>query len=434
MTTTLREQHTGRRGDALGWLTLYMVLLFFVPSRLVFGPLGSAGAPSMLLGLGSMALWLFAYLGAARRILHEPQPIRIALGILLACVGISYALAMTRPISSDEISPADVALLALLAWSGTLLLTHDAIYDRHRLDTAVWRLVVCGGLIAALGLIQVVTRRLWVDMLTIPGLTNSGGYDLSTRGGYPRPVGTAIHPIEYGVILAILFPLALHVGFHHTQRPLLVRWLPAAALCAILPLTSSRSAYLGAGLALAACMFAWSRARRIRVLLICLTGISAMVVIAPNFVNSVTTLFTGAGDDPSVESRTDSVPLALDFLARNPWFGRGLGTFLPKYRIFDNQYLLLLVSIGVIGTAAFIGLGVVAAVSMARVRTTTRDEATGDLAQSLFAAIVAGFVCLFMFDSFAFPMTMGALFLTLGLAGALRRVEHDTRGLEHLWR
>ncbi len=132
------------------------------------------------------------------------------------------------------------------------------------------------------------------------------------------------------------------------------------------------------------------------------------------------------------------VPTALrfagDFIARNPWFGRGLGTFLPKYRIFDNQYLLLLVSIGIVGTLAFLALGVTAAVTMFRLRVRLRDEASRDLAMSLAAATCAGFTCLFMFDAFAFPMTMGTLFLILGLAGALRRIEDAKAGLAALLR
>jgi len=425
---------TTTRVDAVGWLTVYIVLLLFIPSRLIVGTLGSAGAPSMLFGIGSLALWVFGYLGAARRIAGESQPIRGALGLLLFCVGVSYALAMTGPISGDEVSPADVAVLALLSWSGTLLLTHDTVHDRSRLETLLWRFVLCGGLIAVLGLIQVATRQLWVDQLAIPGLTSSGGYGLNTRGGYPRPAGTAIHPIEYGVILAILLPLALHVGFHQTYRPIVIRWFPAAALAAIIPLTSSRSAYLGAAIGLVLCLFGWSRSRRLRVLGIGTVGILTMVVIAPNFVSSVTTLFTGAGDDPSVASRTDSVPLAMEFLAQHPWFGRGLGTFLPKYRIFDNQYLLLLVTIGAVGTAAFIALGVTATVTTLRLGSTVRDEGTRDLAIALSASIVAGFSCLFMFDAFAFPMTMGTLFLTMGIAGALRRIEHAKTDLEALLR
>lgn len=423
-----------RRTDSVGWLTLYLVLLFFVPSRLVLGPLGSAGAPSMLVGLASMALWVLAYLGAARRLSHEPQPVRIALGVFLLCIGVSYALAMSHPLSSDEASPADVAILAVISWSGTLLLTHDSIHERRRFDTLLWRFVLCGGMVALLGLVQVMTRQLWVDQISIPGLVNSGGYDLSTRGGYPRPVGTAIHPIEYGVILAMLLPLALHIGFHHTTRPFLLRWFPAAALGAIIPLTSSRSAYLGAAIGLTVCLFGWSRRRRLRVLAVVVGGIGVMLVIAPNFVNSISSLFTGAGDDPSVASRTDSVPLALEFLAQNPWFGRGLGTFLPKYRIFDNQYLLLLVTVGIVGTLAFCALGVTAAATALRLRARVQDEATRDLCVALCAAVLVGMVCLFMFDAFSFPLTMGTLFLTMGLVGALRRVEDERLWWRGMWR
>ncbi len=416
-----------RRGDAAGWLTVYFVLLLFVPSRLIVGPLGSAGAPSMLFGLGSLLLWLVLFLGADRRTSLGPQPIRRALGTFLFCVGVSFVLAMSRPLSPDEVSPSTVALLALASWSGTLLLTHDALYERSRFDTLIWRLAVCGGLIGVLGLVQIATRRLWVDLLSIPGLTSTPGYALSSRGGFPRPAGTAIHPIEYGVLLAMLLPIALHVGFHHTHRHPLVRWLPALALGGIIPLTSSRSAYLGALIALLICMVGWSRKQRLRVLGVLVGGIVAMMAITPNFLNSIIGLFTGVSDDPSIESRTDSYALALEFFDRHPWFGRGLGTFLPKYRIFDNQYLLLLITIGIVGTLAFIGLAVTTIVTMARLRRGFTDPASRDLALALCAAVSAGFTCLFMFDAFAFPMTMGTLFLIVGLAGAFRRITLNER-------
>jgi O-antigen ligase len=418
--------------DAVGWLTVYAVLLLFIPSRLVVGPLGSAGAPSMLFGLGSLLLWFLLFLGAARRAASEAQPVRIALGILLLCVGISYVLAMSRPMSPDEVSPGDVAVLALASWSGTLLLTHDGIYARSRLDTLIWRFAVCGGLIALLGLVQVLTRQLWVDQLAIPGLSSAPSYGLVTRGGFPRPSGTAIHPIEYGVLLAMLLPITLHVGFQHSHRPLFVRWLPAAAIAAIIPLTSSRSAYLGALIALTICMVGWSRLRRWWVIGIGLAGILSMMVVTPNLLNSIVGLFTGASDDPSIASRTNSFDLAFEFVERNPMFGRGLGTFLPKYRIFDNQYLLLLVTIGIVGTLAFIALGATAAVTMFRLRATLRDEGSRDLAMAIGAAVCAGFTCLFMFDAFAFPMTMGTLFLIMGIGGALRRIEHGKAGLAAL--
>ena len=408
--------------DAVGWLTVYVVLLLFVPTRLVVGPLGSAGAPSMLFGLGSLILWMFIRLGAGRAGPTNTQPVRIALGIFLISVGITYVLAMAGPMNPAELSPADVALLSLASWGGTLLLTHDNIPDRSRLDTLIWRICVCGALIALLGIFQVLTRQIWVDQLSIPGLTGSPGYSLSGRGGFPRPSGTATHPIEYGTLITMILPIALYVGFHQTTRPLLVRWLPAAALAAVVPLTSSRSAYLGAAVGLIICLIGWNRTRRLRALAVVVAAVAAMSVVTPNLFKSIIGLFAGAAGDPSIASRTDSYSLAVEFLLRKPLFGRGLGTFLPIYRIFDNEYLLLLVTVGVVGTLAFLALGVTGFVAVLRVRPTVRDEGTRDLALALAAAIATGFVCLFTFDAFAFPMTMGTLFLILGLAGSLRRI------------
>lgn len=412
-----------RRSDAVGWLTCYLMLLLFVPSRLIVGPLGSAGALSMIFGLGSLLLWSFLFLGAMRRTSSLAQPVRIALGVFLFSVGVTYALAMSRPMSPDEISPAAVALISLASWSGTLLLIHDGIFTRARLNTLIWRFVLCGLVIAFLGLIQLATRQLWVDRISIPGLSSVPGYGLVTRGGFPRPAGTSIHPIEFGVILSMLLPIALHVGFFHTSRPAWMRWSPAIAIGAIVPLTSSRSAYLGALVALLICMAGWSRARRRGLLVVGGVGVLIMSVTAPTFLSSVIGLFSGAGEDPSIASRTGSFSLAFEFLERNPWFGRGLGTFLPKYRIFDNQYLLLLVTVGVLGALAFLALGLTAVVTLVRLRRRLEDEASRDLALALVAAVAAGFACLFMFDAFAFPMTMGTLFVVLGIAGAMRRLE-----------
>lgn len=386
----------------------------------------------MVLGLGSLLLWVLLQLRRSRPRDNIGQPVRLALFVFMFSVGVTYALAMSRPMPSDERSPADVAVLALLSWAGTLLLTQDGIDRRGRLEVLAWRLALCGGAIAVLGLVQILTRRLWVDEVAIPGLTSTASDGLSYRGGFPRPAGTATHPIEYGVILAMVFPITWHVAFFHTSRPLCLRVAPALALSAVAPLTSSRSAYVGIALALAVCLLGWSRRRRLYILGLTSGGSMLMIISSPHFVTSVTELFTGAPNDPSIESRTQSYALAADFIGRSPWFGRGLGTFLPKYRIFDNEYLLLLVTVGIVGTVAFIALGIVAITIAWRVRLRSADDTMRDLALTLSAAVVAGFVCLFMFDAFAFPMTMGTLFLILGMIACLHRIDGGrtvTRGL-----
>ena len=115
-----------------------------------------------------------------------------------------------------------------------------------------------------------------------------------------------------------------------------------------------------------------------------------MIISSPHFVTSVTELFTGAPNDPSIESRTQSYALAADFIGRSPWFGRGLGTFLPKYRIFDNEYLLLLVTVGIVGTVAFIALGIVAITIAWRVRLHDRFEKSPFLSVHFWLPYCAG--------------------------------------------
>lgn len=410
------------RFDVVTWLSVYLLLLFAVPSKLVIGPLGSAGAPSMVLGLACLLLWVLMGVGAARPTLGGPRLIRVSLALFLFSVGVTYALAMSRPIVSNEMSPADVAILALLAWSGTLLLAHDGIVSAERRDVLVWRLAVAGGALAVLGLAQFALGELFVDRLALPGLTLTSPYELGERNGLIRPQGTATHPIEYGVLITMLLPITLHVGFEHTERRPLLRWAPAAAALALVPVSGSRSAYVGAGVGLVILLLGWKGARRRIMLGVTAVGAVAGMVVAPGMLASILGLFTGAAEDPSVTSRTGSFDLAGEFIARDPLFGRGLGTFLPTYRIFDNQYLLLLVTIGLVGTALFCWLCVatVRVLLRVRARSAEADPRAHDLALSLIAAVVVGFVSLFFFDAFAFPMTMGALFLLIGVAGSLR--------------
>src|SRR5665648_740276 len=99
---------TLRQTGVLAWLTVYLVLLFAIPSRLIILPLGSAGAPSMLLGLASALVWLLVQLWRSSGGTSPRRPIRLALAVFLVSVGISYVAAMVRPIDHDEVSPATI--------------------------------------------------------------------------------------------------------------------------------------------------------------------------------------------------------------------------------------------------------------------------------------------------------------------------------------
>lgn len=420
MSSTVR---TPARMDSVTWLLLYLTVLYAIPSRLVVPALGSAGSPSMLVGLVSLGGWALYQVGRTTSQSHprEVLPVRRALFGFVACVAITYVVAMSRPIDFDEISPVNVAMAVTLSWSGTLLVAHDGISTMERARTLATALAWAGGLMAFLGLMQVVTSDPIINRISIPGLS-AAEFQIFTRGETIRPSGTATHPIEYGVIMAMLLPFTLHAAFHTTHDRRLLQWIPTLMVGVTIALTFSRSAYVSAAVAAAVLVVGWPRQRR----RLFLAGALAMAVVlfaaVPRLFGTIQSLFRNVGTDPSITSRTDSYEIAWAFITQSPAFGRGLGSFLPKYRIFDNQYLLLMVSIGLVGTAAFLLLALAGLWVSLRVRLLAQDEDTRDLGLSLLAAIAAGATGMALFDSFAFPMTMGTYFLLLGMAGAVHRI------------
>ena len=113
--------------DATSVLTVYLCLLLAIPSSMVVGPLGSAGAPSNIMAIGLLFWWSWFHLQRNRAENVGTQPVRIAmLGWLIVMVA-AYAHAMLSPIPFDEISPADSGILKLLGMAGILLVANDGI-------------------------------------------------------------------------------------------------------------------------------------------------------------------------------------------------------------------------------------------------------------------------------------------------------------------
>ncbi len=156
---------------------------------------------------------------------------------------------------------------------------------------------------------------------------------------------------------------------------------------------------------------------------------AAIFVTVPGMLGTIVGMFTGIADDGSTLSRVDSYSLATDFISRSPWFGRGYSTFLPRYRILDNQYLGLLIEIGAVGLAAFLALLITAIISARMSRSISDDVLTQQMGQALAAAVISGSAGLAFYDGLGFPTAGAALFLLLGLAGCawrLARLEQVT--------
>ncbi|WP_448059306.1 O-antigen ligase family protein [Cellulomonas hominis] len=414
-----------RRGvDAVAFLTFWLALLVVIPAKLSFAALGGAGSPATLTALLAAGWWAWYHVNRSAPTGAGHQPVRIAHLAFVCCVLVSYVGAMTRPINSAETSTADLGLLGLVGWTGIILLANDGITDRARFDVLVRRLVLAGGFLATIGIIQFVTGDPLVDRISIPGLTaNQSLTGVLSRSGFTRPAGTAVHPIEFGTVLVMLLPFALTTALTDQRRSALRRWYPVAAISLAVFFSISRSALIGAVVVLAILVPVWPRGVRIRVLSAVVGLCTVVFLTVPGMIGTLTGLFTTISDDSSARSRTESYALVWEFVARAPVIGRGFSTFLPGYRILDNQYLVLLIEVGAVGLAAMLALLVTGIVVSQQTRRAARDEATAQLGQALTASIAAGALSLALFDGLGFPMSAGMLFFVLGLAGALRRIE-----------
>ncbi len=410
--------------NAAWMVNVYIVALMVIPANLTIAALGSVGTPALLLGIAALVVWLGIQMNRTYSTLSPPQPIRRAIFLMTLAVLASYIAATIRPIAGTELSGADRGLLLMASWLGVVLLTSDGFTGIRSLEGTLRLLVYAGGGVAVVGVLQFLTGQAIIDFIQIPGLTSHAALlSVNDRAGYNRVSGTASHPIEYGVVLSMILPLALHFAFADKHRAWLLRWFPVMAIAFAIPISVSRSALVATTAALLVLIPTWTAGRR-RWSYLAITGLIVVVYVTiPGMLGTLTKLFTGIGNDTSAASRTNSYEIAWDFIVRSPVFGRGLLTFLPEYRILDNQYLGLVIELGILGTVAFIGLVVTAVVVSVRVRRVSRDSNVRSISISLTALLVAGACGFATFDAFSFPQVSDLLFLAVGLIGALSNLE-----------
>ncbi len=413
-----------RRGpDAVTVLTVYLVLLLAVPSSLAFSALGStAGRPATLWALGATLWWLWYHLQRSRP-LHGPvQPVRLAMAGLIVVAAASYAWAMLRGLPGPEVSVADNSLLRLVSWAGILLVANDGIDDVERFRTLLRRIAWAGALMAILGILQFLTGQSLISWIAIPGMSSDSAIaGVDVRAGFVRASGTASHPLEYGVVLSMAFPIAVSLALDDHGRSRLVRWIPVAAIGLASLLSVSRSALIGLVAGLVLLFPTWSKRVRITFASVGAVAVVAVLALVPGLAGTIKGLFTGLSGDSSALSRVDSYDSAAAYFLRFPIVGKGFGTFLPSYHILDNEYLLLAIELGALGilaVAALLGTAFWSAHAARRLATTPLDRS---LSQAVFASVVAGAILMAFFDGLSFPMSAGMLFLMLGVCGGARR-------------
>jgi polysaccharide biosynthesis protein PslJ len=420
------DKPRGRGIDIVFLLSVYLLFLMAIPADLVFAPLGAAGGPATMFALLLFVLYMSARLRRGVAFGRYRQPIRLA-ALLFACsIVASYVSANRHTLPTIELNGADRGLIFLFGWLGVLLLAADGIDTVDRMQTLLRRIVLGVTAMSLIGIVQFFARVNFAADIRIPGLTPQVEItDLLSRGSFVRPSATASHPLEFGAVLIMTLPLAIHQARFADPAKRLIRWVQVALILMTIPLTVSRSAILGLVVVAIVILPVWPRKDR---LLTYIAGLFSVVVIwlaVPSLLSTIADLFLKISSDSSAQSRSNAISQAGTLISQHPWLGRGVATFTPvTYFFVDDQYLYSLITTGIIGFVALVVLLLTGWSTARSSRRMATDPESRHLAQCLAASIAAAAVSFATYDALSFPMASGLTFLLLGCCGAYWRMQY----------
>jgi hypothetical protein len=416
------DDRSASGSQAVIMLQLFALALMVIPSDTVILSIGAEGYPAALVGMFMFAVLAVSTLLGLHRRRRPRNPISIVLCLLWLSVLASYVLMNRNTLTVTEMASADRLLMQLTVITGVALVAAEyleSVADMRR----VLRVLCWGG--AFCGVVAALQYWLSLDISTslreLPGFSVNGSDPaILTRGALNRVSGTAVYPIELGVVAGMLLPLAIYLGFHDTGRSAARRWTPAALIALGVPASVSRSAVLAFVVALAVLIVLMPVRQRVIAFLAMPLTLVAVFMTAPGLIGTLATFFGAGASDASVQSRLSDYPMVERFLAEAPWFGRGGWTYIAPnaFDVLDNQYLKTAVELGLVGVLALVVFFIAPAIAALSARRHSVDPELRFLCAALAGAALAAAVCSLTFDSLSYPMFIGVYSLIIGLIGA----------------
>jgi hypothetical protein len=414
------------RSHAVPLLQLFALTVMVIPSDTVIQAIGAGGYPAGLVGLFAFGAFVAATLLGLHHPLQHRHPVRSVICLLWAAALASYVLMDRSTLTVIQTASADRLLMQLAVITGIALVAAECLTSlsevRRVLRALVWGGAFCGA-VAAL--------QFWVSLDVAPYLREIPGFSLNfenagilDRAALNRVAGTAIHPIELGVVAGMLLPLAIYLAMHDRERSQRARWVPVVLIGIAIPTSVSRSAILSVAVALAVFVVLMPARQRLVGLCAVPFGLCAVFMSAPGIIGTLTSFFEAGTSDPSVATRVDDYPMAERLVHQAPWFGHGPGTYIPDnaFDIFDNQYLKTAVELGLVGLLALVAYLALPVVFALVARRQSRDPDLRMVCAALAGAALAATACSFTFDSLSFPLFANVSALVIGLIGACWRL------------
>jgi hypothetical protein len=406
-------------------LQAFVVALMVFPSDTVLKPIGAAGYPASLIGAFMLGLYVVSVLLGFHP-LRCQHPIRGLLAVVWVSVLASYILMDRGKLTALELRGADGVLITYAVVTGVALVAAEWLRSLEDVMRVVRVLCWAGSFCAFVAVLQYwIGLDLSQYLRRIPGfVVNHDNPAIQARGSLNRVAGTAITPIELGVVMGMLMPVAICLGLYDREKTPFKRWGPLAIIVLGVATSVSRSAVLAVAVAFAVLLVLLPPVPRLGVLSAGPVALGAIFMLAHGLIGTLTSFFTGASSDTSVLYRTHDYPVAEAIWRTAPWFGHGPGSWRPtdSLNIFDNQYLGSAVELGAIGVIALLLYLVVPAAAALAARRSSGNSDLRLLCGALAAAGLATPVCSATFDSMAFPMFVNVYALIIGLVGACYRL------------
>ena len=384
-----------------------------------------------------LAGWVAALLVDPRVRLRR-SPFQVPLLIIVCATVGSLAVNVGR------VAPLGPAVVKAITFFLSFVLVHyllvSVVRTRRSVET-VTKLLVTGT--AAVAVASIVEQRIGFNVFdhvgkVLPFLQFNGAVEVD-RLGVTRAFGSSSHPIELGVVLAMALPLGLALTFGCGRR-----WaIPTVVLAVGVMSAASRTPILflvGAGLVLL-----WLQPRDLRRLLPLLVPLIIVVKLAaPGSLATLKLAFFPEGgliEEQSVVAREADPLLAggrirqlrpmLNEAGRTPVLGQGFATrqtgFTNPLRnapILDNQWLGLILELGIVGVVGWAALFVGSARRLGRAAR-RRAGPDGWLAAGLAASIVGFGIAMFTFDGFAFTQATFVFWILISLSASLLLTETE---------
>jgi O-antigen ligase len=420
------------RSDAVVLLQVFALAVMVIPSNTVIAPVGAAGYPASLIGVFVFVVFSASVLLGFHNPIRHSHPIQGVLCVIWVSVLASYMLMDRGLLTGVELAGADRMLIRFAVVTGVALVAAEwlrSLPDAMRVVRVLcWAGAFCG-LVAAI--------QYWLSfdlahyLRQLPGFTvNQDDPAILARGSLNRVAGTAITPIELGVVAGMLVPLAVCVGLYDRDKSALKRWAPVTLITLGVATSVSRSAILSVVVAFTVLLVLMPPRPRLGAICALPIVLAGAFMSAHGLIGTIASFFSGASNDPSVQYRTHDYPLAEQLWHSAPWLGHGAGTYIPAdpLNIFDNQYLNSAVELGLVGVLALIVFLVFPAIVALAARRWSTTPELRLLCAALAGAGMAGAVCSFTFDSLSFPMFVNVYALVIGLVGACWRLAAAERG------